>query len=161
MNLITARALLTVGRLDAGTLPRIAVEALEAGRDSPALRRLAGMNGAERDDLLKTFRFALSELGEPELTDEEARGFLARCIARQIVSRALSPHEGGRRIWSLWSDRQDLTELAGFVAHTSEMEDVQDSIIRAQCEQDIIEEARSLLRSSPEGDEGSRGDPSC
>src|SRR5262245_46883751 len=100
-----ARARQVLGDLRSDELPGIAAEALEAGHDVPALRRLAGLSG---DDprTWSMFEDVLSSLGISNLTPREALMRLAHHVAEQIVSGRVSPYDGARRIWT-WSIHAD------------------------------------------------------
>src|SRR5437879_6438820 len=85
---------LELGLLRSAELPRVAMEALAQGLDSPALRRLAGELKPTASECEPQFRQALSQLSIPLPTREAARLIVARYNAMQIVNGLISPYRG-------------------------------------------------------------------
>lgn len=137
-------AAFAIGLTTSDCLPEVAVRLLVEGRDSPALRRLAGLGESEIDEAASLFRQSLLEMGCMLPTPREAVLYLAREIALQIVKGEVPPYEGGKRIWDLSSKiGHALLELHPFVYAASEWECRPRD--RAFLEQGILKEARTLV----------------
>jgi hypothetical protein len=89
-------ALWRIQKLPPERVPGIAIEALEAGFDSPALRRLAALQEPSSADIGTLFDQAMNELGLSPATQEQIESRqtdewihnavpLARHIAKQII----------------------------------------------------------------------------
>jgi hypothetical protein len=100
LELLLAR--FSVGQLGEDVLISWAVEALQSGHDSRALRELAGLAPIERDRARLLFERATQELGFHMPDTAEA----VRFFARRIASEALA----GRR--DLMEATRDLGDLA-------------------------------------------------
>ena len=73
-------------------MPEFAADALEAGHDGPALRRLAGLINPTTSDVGDLFREALLEIGNVKiLSREQALIFLSRTTAADIVEGRIDP----------------------------------------------------------------------
>lgn len=73
-------------------MPGFAADALEAGHDGPALRRLAGLINPTSWDVGDLFRQALLEIGNVKiLSKDQALMFLSRTIAADIVEGRIDP----------------------------------------------------------------------
>jgi hypothetical protein len=84
-------AKLTLGQIGFSELPALAVEALEAGFDGPAIRRMAALvrpTGFETDELLARF---MSDAGLVQIDPGEACTRLAVELATDILSHKLDP----------------------------------------------------------------------
>lgn len=80
-------------------VPQAAADALEAGFDGPALRRLAGLIRPTLVDIQPWIENALEEIGQVEpLSQEEGLIAIAEPVARHIVDGSLDPLEGCRRL---------------------------------------------------------------
>src|SRR5437867_2729085 len=99
LTMSEASAFLELGLLRSAELPRVAMEALAQGLDSPALRRLAGELKPTASECEPQFRQALSQLSIPLPTREAARLIVARYYAMQIVNGLISPYRGACHIW--------------------------------------------------------------
>jgi hypothetical protein len=121
-RLLAAKDLLGFAGPDA--MPPEATRALVDGIDSPSVRQLAGMDGADSEDLRATFRSVLRELEIEIPSRREAAILVATEIARGITQGTVSPYEGATEIWGLViSSRELLTELDAFIYAASEWED--------------------------------------
>ena len=81
-------------------MPAIAADLLEAGYDTPSLRRLAGETlircSADAESLVKS---VLRELGVTyPLSDRQARLLAARQVAREVIAGKLEPWTAAYRI---------------------------------------------------------------
>ena len=137
-------AMYVLGTLAAGDLPAVAVDALEAGYDSPSLRQLASTSRFDTDGLGNLFTKTLNELGVPIPSPSEAGLELARRIAESITRGTVSPYDGARQIWEeVYTRFPQLAELRPFVGFASEYED--DEVHRDVYSNLIIEESKKLL----------------
>lgn len=143
MKLLLAQAMMILGILTTDRLPDIAIEALEAGEDSSALRILAGLMQYDITEVHKVFERVLIEMAIPMLTRSEAARMYAVDICVQIVGRQISPLEGANRIWdaSIRVNDPDFHDLDTFVYAASELEDR--PMDRDFFEREIVKEARS------------------
>ena len=97
-EIVTALVLWTLGLMPASDLPRVAVEALQDGRDSQALRSLAGADGEEGAVVTHLFQQVVGEAGILMLSKRDAACLYAEAICRKIVGGHLPPLEGARFI---------------------------------------------------------------
>jgi hypothetical protein len=143
LHLALARVSLRLLRRD--DFPAIALQALEAGHDSPSLRFLAGLSSAEIDEAFPLFDKAIAELGLSMPPKRAAVTLLARDVARKIVDGAVEPHAGAKDIWrlSLMQDGDRLVELDPFIYAASEWEDRPEE--REFFDRAIMEQAKDLI----------------
>jgi hypothetical protein len=132
-------------------LIQMALDALMADLDTPALRQLAGLGRNEESDAHDLFAEVVHELGlAPTLPDHptDARWELVRWWCQLIVDGHLPPEEGGLLAWTEGWDRLGhpaaLQPLVGWV---SEWEDWNEhyTVPRETYQANIIAEARRLL----------------
>ena len=113
------------GLLPSDNLPKLAMEALEQGIESPTLLELASADCSPNPDLHRLFERALNELGRTRLEKVEAGRFIANYYASQICSQYILPIEGARLIWRLEQECPELSqELGIFAGRVSEYEGV-------------------------------------
>jgi hypothetical protein len=156
MDLETAAALWVLRHLPTKDLPSVAVDALEIGIDSSALRILAGERDPDVGELERLFTRALEEAEIAIPSRSVAMMKVARCYAEMIVAGDLSAYRGASAIWWELCIEEDAPErLRVFKGLASEYEDFeyrvkQDSQagqILSEIEAQILLEARSLLES--------------
>src|SRR6185312_12779867 len=76
-------------------LPEFAADALEAGYDGPALRRLAGLIKPTSTDVVDLFEKALTEIGTVKIQNaQQAAVLVARSTARDILEERIDPLRG-------------------------------------------------------------------
>jgi hypothetical protein len=144
MNTDTLLAKHVLGLLPVEALPGMALDAIQAGYDSPSLRQLAGASEHDTEEAHRLFGKAIQELGLPIPQAPEAGLTLARDIAREVVSGAIAPYEGAKRIWNqIYTRLPELKQLKPFVGLASEYEDDLDH--RDDYSRRIIEKAQSLI----------------
>src|SRR5436305_6922279 len=97
LRLVAAEYLLDAVGTDA--LASAATEALLDGIDAPSLRRLAGMTGADSDEVQAVFGDAFRELEIEIPTRREAAMLVAAEMAFRITERTISPYDGAKQIW--------------------------------------------------------------
>ena len=120
-----AQALWLLGLLATTELPRVAVEALSQGIESPSLVRLAACYLTASEDIRHLFVSSLSEIGLPHMTKIDALRYYAKEVSAWILQSEVSPLEGARLIWraSLNSGERDFHDLDGFIYAASGLED--------------------------------------
>ncbi|MFJ3720587.1 hypothetical protein [Streptomyces sp. NPDC090057] len=80
-------------------LPMLAARALVDGRDSPALRELAGLTrGSDESEIRELYVQALHELGIPHPDEETAGRYFLVSLAFGLVRGELSPKEVADRL---------------------------------------------------------------
>jgi len=140
--MILARHVL--GFLAVEELPRIALDAILAGYDSPSLRQLAGTSEHDKEEANRLFAKSIRELGFQVPPASEAGLTLARNTAREVLSGAITPYDGAKLIWDrVYTRLPELKQLRLFVGLASEYED--DIKHRGEYDRQIIEECRSLV----------------
>ena len=109
-----------LGDLDPEELPGIALAALDAGYDGPALLGLARMSSPVARNVGDLFERALGEMGRSPLPKDEAGLRVARNTARKIVCGEMHPYEGASFIWTkVWKGCGRSDELTPFVGLAS------------------------------------------
>ncbi len=137
-------------RVGSDELIRVALDALLAGVDTPAIRRLAGLTRAEEPEAHDLFEEVVGELGlAPALPGhpDDARWALARWFCELIVGGDLSPPEGGRLVWTMWHELGHPEALRPVIGAVSLWEDwtEQDDEPREHYAREIVVAARELL----------------
>jgi len=80
-------------------MPAFAADALEAGFDGPALRRLAGLVKPTSRDVGNLFLNAIDEIGVIEVRNREQAIFrLAKVVAEKILDGSMDALEGAQRL---------------------------------------------------------------
>jgi hypothetical protein len=146
---------LFLARLEVGGLPpeqvsTIAIEALQAGSDSPTLVILAGLSTPTMLDLEELLPRLLSEIGQRWPSETEALKLLGDDLLRKIVDGEINPYTGGRRLGTLWR-RQSFREehhalweqFVQIYGVADEIDD--DPASRQQYERDILDAARARI----------------
>jgi hypothetical protein len=161
MDLELAASFWALQLLRSEELPGIAVDALEAGVDTPALRILAGERSLVARELDPLFEKVLVELKFEVPSRQVAMMTAAKHYAGKIVSGDWSPYKGTSAICSLCWDEDAPRELMVFVGLLSEYGDFEyrakhdneASRILQEIEQQIVAEARSILKNSGKSSE--------
>jgi hypothetical protein len=134
---------LVVGVQATEDLPFIAAYALVEGKDTQALRELAGTPRTEVRDARDLFLQAVVELGWTVPDENDARRALAHYWAEEMVEGRLDPYRASHLIWwEAWNYLHD-GDLAIFVGLASEWRDHPSD--RRDLERRMIDEARRLL----------------
>ena len=127
--------------------PAAARDALEAGYDGPALRRLAGLEEANRWEISRYVEPALRELGTNKLDVPEAWDWCFKEVCRQIVEEKRDPLQAGYELAndlirhryrfnnspSLWKIFE-VTEMLGVPGLSNDQEHARKQIIEAASE---------------------------
>lgn len=135
-------------RLTMSQVEEMAVYWLESGFDGPCLRELAWRHDSW-DEVSRLIVGAMSELGQPLMTEDDARYWWASEVATRIVSGTIDPYVGANKIyWECWSGviprPQDIKRfyLLALEAVQPYGEDIPTQELKAR----IKEEAESFLR---------------
>jgi len=111
---------------------------------------LAGASEHDTEEAHRLFAKVLGELGLPVPPAPEAGLTLARDIAREVLSGAVAPYEGAKRIWDhVYTRLPELKQLKPFVGLASEYED--DAEHRDDYSRRIIEKCESLIGQDVKG----------
>ena len=162
MNLESAASFWVLRLLCGEDLPAIAVDALEAGVDTPALRILAGERDPDVGELGRLFLNALEESSLQLPTRPEAFRNAAKYYAEQILSGEWAPYRGAHAIWwelcTLDDAPESLMMFRGLASEYEDFEypakhDAEAGMILWEIERQIVAEARSILESSPKSSE--------
>lgn len=112
MNIYEALAKYVLQEVLVDELPRIALEALESGLDSPSLRQLAGAARNNTDENRRLFMAAVKELGFPVPSEAEAGMMEAKLLAGQALDGSITPYSAARQIYhGIYSRFRQLKEL--------------------------------------------------
>jgi hypothetical protein len=87
-----------LGSLPLEELPDAAVNALDAGCDTPSLVQLAGMEHASWSEIEPVVARAFADRGREFPDDNQAVKAVADSIARQMVAGTLDPEAGARKL---------------------------------------------------------------
>jgi hypothetical protein len=156
MDLESAASFWVLRLLRSEDLPAIAVDALEAGFDTPALRILAGERDSDAGELDMLWRKVLEELKLQVPSRPVAMMNAARHYTERIVSGDWSAIRGANAIWRDLCTIDDAPEcLRVFVGLADEYDDFEyrakndpaAAQILSEIESQIVLEARSLLES--------------
>jgi hypothetical protein len=131
-------------------MPGFAADALEAGFDGPALRRLAGLVKPSSSDVGGLFDRAIDEIGTVEIRSKEQAIFkLARILAKTIVDGQVDPILGARGLASY-------ALQAGYPDGLAQFDQLADEPLWGDYARrrdllcaDIIAEAKKLIASTP------------
>lgn len=95
-------AQLTLNLIASSDMPQIALDALEAGLDGPATRRLAILEHPTYFEVAEVLPRVMQELGLTQITTGEAALRVARSLAKEILHSGVDPLERLREFESLW-----------------------------------------------------------
>jgi len=131
-------------------MPAFAADALEAGYDGPALRRLASLIKPTLADIGDLFQRARDEIGTVKiLSQRQAVYWMSRVVATDIVEGRIDPVKGA----GILAGYARLVDYAPVLAEFLGFEDMpywgEYAPPRAKLIKDIIEEARLLLANVP------------
>jgi hypothetical protein len=148
MNLHTLAAKYRLGLVSADDLPKVGIDALTDGLDTPSLRLLAGESSSDCEEARRLFEKSLIELGIAIPTLDEAGIVVSRSIAQEVIDGKLDPYEGASRIWdSVYVHNPRLEALTVFVGLASELDDHPEE--RESYLAEIVKECRLLVESQP------------
>ena len=127
-------------------VPKFAGDALEAGYDGPALRRLAGLIRPTSVDIYPWIDTALKEIGHVEpFSKEAALVEVGRDVAERIVNGSLAPLDGCRILAGYAMCADYPPELTGFFQLYDELGWGEYGRSLKAIERAIVEEARHFL----------------
>lgn len=137
-------------RLNPEDMPAFAVDALDAGFDGPALRRLAGLVKPTSYEVGDLFERTLGEIGIVEIrTKEQAVLKLAKMTAQAIVDEKLDAFTGAETLARYARDLDYPAFLVEFFALVDEPASGDYARSRAAVRADILAEAKKLLSHTP------------
>jgi hypothetical protein len=151
MTLEVAEALLSHAVLPREEIPSIAVELLEAGTDTPSIRRLAGLTDAELSDAHDLFRQVLRELRRSPPTAEEAATTIARHLASLLLVQGANLRNvaaDGARLASAFNYHDALMPFYG----ADEQYDLPQFWKKSDVDRELIDYARRVQREDPRHD---------
>ena len=99
MTIDEAEALWALKIITSDELPKIALDILEDGMDTPEIRLLAGLTKADIDDAASLFEKVLEKMNRPKISLEQALGKYIVFISKKIINKELSPFDGAYKIW--------------------------------------------------------------
>jgi hypothetical protein len=128
-----------------------AADALEEGRDSRELRRLAGYSGGDPEEVERTFARVCAEFGIPSYSKREGALLVSADIAEEILRESCDPLDGARAICRIASavHEENVTELYDFIVIEDEWcsrpedEETLAGYLREACER-LIGQVRGL-----------------
>lgn len=94
-------------------MPSVAVDALDAGLDGPAIRRLAILEHPTYFEVAEALPRAMRELGLSQIRTEEAALRIARQMIREILQREDDPVKHLGDFESLWIHADYAEEISG------------------------------------------------
>jgi hypothetical protein len=97
-------AQLALNHIGTTDMPKLAWDALEAGLDGPATRRLAALHSPTFFQLSEILPTLLQEWRMTELSPEDAALRLAKLRARQILQSNEDPLKHANDFWNLWME---------------------------------------------------------
>ncbi len=110
----TTEAQLALNLISAVDMPKLAWEALEAGLDGPAIRRLAALEFPTAFQIREVLPQAMEEMRLTKLTETEAALRLAKIRAQLIVRSNLDPFQHLRDFEHLWIQTDYCRELQDY-----------------------------------------------
>lgn len=113
-----------LGIVPARVMPAKAADALEAGHDTPSLRRLAGESPGDEEVICGLVQNAIRELDLPEPTRENEAFIAVRAIGEDVLAGRTGAYEGAREVWWKIADaKRETAWLLPFIGLASEYED--------------------------------------
>jgi hypothetical protein len=99
-KIIEAR--LSLNLIGSSDMPKLAWDALEAGFDGPAIRRLAALDSPTHFEVRDVLPRAMQEIGIVTVSKDEASLRIAKDRAKEILERHQDPLKCVREFWHLW-----------------------------------------------------------
>jgi predicted phosphatase len=110
----TTEAQLALNLISSADMPKLAWEALEAGLDGPAIRRLAALEFPTAFQIREVLPHAMKEMHLAKLSESEAAIRLAKIRAQAIVRSDLDPFKHLRDFEQLWIQTDYCRELQDY-----------------------------------------------
>jgi hypothetical protein len=114
-------AQLALHRIGTTDMPKLAWDALEAGLDGPATRRLAALHFPTIFELRQILPALMREWSMIELSPEEAAVRLAKLRARQILQGNADPLKHASDFHQMWVDTDYCRSLSEYGALDEEV----------------------------------------
>lgn len=109
-----AEARLALNLISSDEMPKLAWDALEAGLDGPAMRRLAALQRPTFFEVNDVLAKAMDEMQLKPITALEAARRLAKSIAQEILKSGGDPLDHTGRLEALWIRAGYPVELSGY-----------------------------------------------
>lgn len=141
MDLHTAQARWILALDPPEWMPAFACRLLEAGRSTPAVVEVAGLQNPTNREEAATFEQMFQELGLSSLTKREAAAIYARHVAFEIVREEVSPFDGASKMYLIWRACPEIEDLISFIYladiyhESSESQTELDRLIRKAAEE--------------------------
>lgn len=107
-------ARLALSLISSTEMPKLAWEALEAGLDGPAIRRLAAFEFPTFFQVQEVLPQAMKEMGLSKLDKGAAALQLSKLLAQEILAKNLDPFKHLRDLEQLWIQSDYCRELRDF-----------------------------------------------
>lgn len=107
-------AKLALNRISTVDMPKLACDALEAGLDGPAIRRLASLEFPTFFQIREVLPQAMNEMGLSSMRKEKAALRLAMLRAREILNSHADPFPHLADFAHLWSEADYCRELEDY-----------------------------------------------
>ena len=138
-------AQLALDQIASSEMPKIAWDALEAGLDGHAIRRLAALDSPTYFEVRDVLPRAMQEMGLNNLTREEAALRLAKNRARKILESGDDPMKHTRDFERLWIDAGYPRALASVGDLYDEVYIASDTLSDDQIRDFIVRQLKDLI----------------
>jgi hypothetical protein len=133
-------ARLALSLIASADMPQIAIDALEAGLDGKAIRRLAVLENPTYFEVAAVLPLAMQELELAQIPIGEAAMRVARRMAKEILNSGDDPLRHIRDFEALWT-------RSGYTKEISALGTLYDDVFIAQSSHRSDEEIRDWVRS--------------
>jgi hypothetical protein len=137
----TIGARLTLGLIATADIPRVAWDALEAGIDGPATRRLAAMDKPTWSEVEGPLPAAMREMGLAAVTRGEAALRIAKVWTEEALQTGRDPLQFSEELYHLWVRSGYAREMTGF----GTLSDSREGRLDAEFREWIRRELQALL----------------
>ena len=106
-------AQLVLNRISSTDLPQVACDALEAGFDGPAIRKLAALTAPTFFEVQEILPATMAEMNLVSIDKDEAAIRLAKHRAKQVIASGDDPLKHARDFELLWFESDYCPKLSG------------------------------------------------
>jgi hypothetical protein len=131
-------AQLALNRIATTEMPKLAWDALEAGLDGPATRRLAALDSPTAFEVQKILPQAMQEWQLAQLSPEQAAMRLAKRRAREILRSNDDPMQHAGDFYQMWFE-------AGYCKELAEYGPLAESVYVERCSGETDDQIRARL----------------
>jgi hypothetical protein len=110
----TSEAKLALNLISSADMPKLAWDALEAGLDGPAIRRLAALEFPTAFEIGEVLPHAMEEMQLAKLSETEAAVRVAKVMAQDILKSNANPFKHLRDFEQLWIQTDYCGELQDY-----------------------------------------------